>query len=60
MPFIVYLERPYLPDVELPYKDLNHINQKLMQACLHKEENGTEGHFWGCFLCYRAGRLAAR
>ena len=57
MPFIVYLEQSYLPDAELLCKDLNYINQKLMQVCLHKEENGTEKHFWGCFLCYRAERL---
>ena len=51
----MYLERPYLPNAELPYKDLNHINQKLMQGCSHKEENGTEGHFWGVFCVTERG-----
>ena len=59
MPFNVYLGQPQLPDADLPYKDRK-SHQKLMQACLHREENGTKGHFGGCFLCYGAGRLAAR
>ena len=34
MPFIVYLERPYLPDAELPYKDLKSHQSKINASVL--------------------------
>ena len=34
MPFIVYLGRPYLPDAELPYKDLKSHQLKINASVL--------------------------
>ena len=58
MPFFVYLGPPYLPDAELPYKNLKSHQSKIHESvvALRRKRNKR----LGCFLYYVAGRLAER